>query len=221
MGCVFFYACANHLGIEISKIKIIETIQRVESKILNQGPAGYQDYYPSLFGGVLSLGSKMSGVMVEQLYTPELSNYLEENMSLVYSGESRQSGINNWEVYKSFFDKNNDVVEGLSLIRDAALRGLGHLEKADYPSFVEEIAVEGEIRERLFSGILTLKMKELKEMLRKELKSFKGIKVCGAGGGGCFLIISNEKSATKKVVENFGMTILPFEIMPPVGKLND
>ena len=42
MGCVFFYALAEHLGIKISKHKIIQLIQRVESKILNQGHAGYQ-----------------------------------------------------------------------------------------------------------------------------------------------------------------------------------
>ena len=50
----------------------------------------------------------MSGVIVEQVFTPELAAYLQNNVTLVFSGESRQSGINNWEVYKSFFDKNSD-----------------------------------------------------------------------------------------------------------------
>tara|TARA_B100000925_G_scaffold291342_1_gene279058 strand:+ start:3660 stop:4685 length:1026 start_codon:yes stop_codon:yes gene_type:complete len=221
MGCVFFYALAEHLNVKISKYNIIEIIQRIESKILNQGPAGYQDYYPSLFGGVLSLGSKMSGVSVEQIYTPELARYLQERITLVFSGESRKSGINNWEVYKNFFDRDEGVVLGLSKIRDCSLRALEALKSQNYEAFLEEVSREGRLRESLFEGIMTPGMVKLKSVLKTSLESFRGIKVCGAGGGGCFLIISDQKSEVNSLVESNGMEVLPFEIMQPVGKLND
>lgn len=221
MGCVFFYALTEHLGIKISKHKIIEIIQRIESKILNQGPAGYQDYYPSMFGGVLSLGSKMSGVLVEQVFTPDLARFLEKSLTLVFSGESRQSGINNWEVYKSFFDQSTEVRTGLSKIRDCSTAGLDALKNNNYREFLLQVAKEGEIREGLFSGIMTDKMKKLKVELGDKLENFNGIKVCGAGGGGCFLIISDEKNEVESLVNAAGMKVLPFKIMPPVGKLDD
>ena len=47
----------------------------------------------------------MSGVNVEQIYTPELADYLQRNMTLVFSGESRQSGIKIGRSTKPFLIK--------------------------------------------------------------------------------------------------------------------
>ena len=68
MGATFFSACCDHFSTNYSRNKIVAVVQSIESKILNAGPAGYQDYYPSLFGGVLALKAKVEGVKVEQLY---------------------------------------------------------------------------------------------------------------------------------------------------------
>ena len=50
-------------------------------------------------------------------------------------------------------------------------------------------------------------MKNFKEELSNEIDDFKGTKVCGAGGGGCFLVISKNKSAIRKKAEKFGMIL--------------
>ena len=215
MACVFFNALSEHLSIRMPREKMVEIIQRVESKILNQGPAGYQDYYPALFGGVLCLSSKMSGVVLEQLYTPELVDFLKSNITLVYSGESRKSGINNWEVYKGFFDGDEKIRKGLEEIRDHTLFGIEALKENNYKKFLECICNEGEVREKLFSEILTEKMSQLKVKLANESKSFKGTKVCGAGGGGCFLVVGDDKQEIKTIIDSFGMEVLDFSIEPP------
>ncbi len=221
MGVVFFRALSEHLSLVVPRERMIEITQRVESKILNQGPAGYQDYYPALYGGVLCLSAKMKGVVLKQLYTPELVSFLKENVTLVYSGESRKSGINNWEVYKGFFDGDKKIIQGLSDIRDFTLLGIESLKRDDFEKFVQCICDEGSIREHLFSGIMTEKMVLLKNTLLEKVPSFRGIKVCGAGGGGCFLVIGKGKDSIHEVVQSFGMSVLDFSIEPPSKDLRD
>ena len=55
----------------------------------------------------------------------------------------------------------------------------------------------------------------LKARLSNESKSFKGTKVCGAGGGGCFLVIGDDKQEIKTIIDSFGMEVLDFSIEPP------
>ena len=46
MGAVLFSACCEFFSKELKKEQIVKIVQNIESKILNAGPAGYQDYYP-------------------------------------------------------------------------------------------------------------------------------------------------------------------------------
>ena len=55
MGCVVYRSLCQHFNFNFDPHEAISFIQRVESKILGQGPAGYQDYYPAYFGGILAL----------------------------------------------------------------------------------------------------------------------------------------------------------------------
>ena len=84
-------------------------------------------------------------------------------MSLIYSGESRDSGINNWEVYKRFFDRDKVIREALQKIRDlsrAALNSLGSQTlKSSYAFYPRKVKQ----REGLFSGIMSQKMKSFKK----------------------------------------------------------
>ena len=60
-------------------------------------------------------------------------------------------------------------------------------------------------------------MRELYESLKEEVQEL-GIKVCGAGGGGCFILIHqpNKREIVEKAVTDKGMTILPFKIDSPL-----
>ena len=101
---------------------VLKTVKDIESRILNQGIAGYQDHHPALYGGVLALLPTVGDITVEQLYTDELKKYLESHITLIFSGKSRLSGMNNWEVYKGFFDKNESIRAGLQEISQISLR---------------------------------------------------------------------------------------------------
>ena len=75
MGSLFFKTVSDFLGLKMKREHIVEIVQRVESKVLNQGHTGYQDYYPSLFGGFWLLEAKMSGVSIEQLFTSSFKKF--------------------------------------------------------------------------------------------------------------------------------------------------
>jgi D-glycero-alpha-D-manno-heptose-7-phosphate kinase len=170
-----------------------------------------------MYGGVLALHPIASGVNVEQLFSPELKSCLESQVTLVYSGQTRLSGINNWEVYKKFFDKVPSTREGLKTIADLSFRAYESIMAQDWDELIKLIGLEGAARRELFPGILSSAMASVHTSIINELPHV-GIKVCGAGGGGCFLFTHKEgerEFIEKKVVEA-GMTTLPFEVEHPL-----
>ena len=217
MGVTLFGALADFKQREWTRLEAITQVQNIESRILNAGPAGYQDYYPALYGGVLALIPGLKGIEVKQLYTEELKQQLEEHMTLVFSGETRQSGVTNWEVYKGFFDGVKTARGGLESIAKLSKEAFHAIENKDYPKLFSLVSQEGEYRKELFETILTPKMRELYESLKEEVQEL-GIKVCGAGGGGCFILIHqpNKREIVEKAVTDKGMTILPFKIDSPL-----
>lgn len=217
MGVTFYTALAQYKKLPVDKGQAIRVVNGIESRILDSGPAGYQDYYPALHGGILALHPTVDGVVVEQLYTEELKNALEESVTLVYSGEQRHSGMNNWEVYKGFFDKHFEMRSGLQTISKISSEAYKALKNKDYKLLLQKIGEEGDIRKDQFPGIVTPSMKTLYNKLKEAVPSL-GMKICGAGGGGCFLFIHGPEYAdiVAKGISEAGMTKLNFQVDSPI-----
>jgi D-glycero-alpha-D-manno-heptose-7-phosphate kinase len=217
MGVTCFSALSQYKNISVNRIEAIAKVNAIESRILDSGPAGYQDYYPALFGGVLGLVPTPGHVEVNQLFTDELKSILEQEITLVYSGETRLSGINNWEVYKAFFNKDLEVRRGLAHIAELSFTAFNDIKNKKYSSIAALIASEGEERRRLFPGILTNAMNEMRLELASDSHHF-GMKVCGAGGGGCFLIThkKDDKKSVQDIIKKYQMTELDFIIERPL-----
>lgn len=217
MGVTLYKALCAFTHSDFDIPTAVQRVKGVESRILNQGIAGYQDYYPALTGGILGIVGKEGYIEVEQLYTPELKDYLEMHLSLIYSGQSRASGINNWEVYKGFFDKNPRIINGLKKISEISHQTYQAIKNNRYEEIASLIAAEGVAREELFPGITTEKIQDFVREVKLESDVF-GTKMCGAGGGGCFLLVHNgeSRSLIKQKAEKFGMTVLPFQIERPL-----
>ncbi len=216
MGVVFYRAVNRYLEKSASPDEVITTVQNIESKILDSGPAGYQDYYPAMYGGVLALRPTLTGIDVEQLYSEELKDFLEARVTLLFSGESRRSGINNWEVYKSFFDKDEKVRKGLAQIAEISHQSYESIKDGNFERLIELIKEEGREREKLFPNIVTKNINSFYQKLKSEFPSL-GLKVCGAGGGGCFILIHNpqERENITKLIENSKYQKLDFTISSP------
>lgn len=217
MGVTLYRALCHYTGHSYDRQTAVQRVKAVESRILNQGVAGYQDYFPALTGGVLAIKGIEGEIKVEQLFTEELKEVLENHLTLIYSGQSRASGINNWEVYKGFFDKRPEVIQGLTRIAEISHDTYLALKNRQWDKMLQNIALEGTEREKLFPGITTYKIRQFTGELKKE-GNVLGLKMCGAGGGGCFILV--HKGLDRQVIESkvraHGMEILPFEVESPL-----
>ncbi len=213
MGVTLYKALAKYLDQDFDRLKAINVVQNIESKILNMGPCGYQDYYPALFGGVLALVPTNSKIRVEQLFSEELKEFLEERITLIYSGALRLSAINNWEVYKDFFDKKNGVREGLTEIARLSREAYNAIGESRFEDLLELISKEGKVRESLFENIVTKEIRSFFAELNSQNLA-DGMKMCGAGGGGCFIIVhkAGVHDKIKEEALKASMKVLDFKL---------
>jgi D-glycero-alpha-D-manno-heptose-7-phosphate kinase len=119
--------------------------------------------------------------------------------------------------FKAFFNKDAEVRRGLSAIAELSHTAFTQIKEKNYSSLASLIAEEGEERRKLFPGILTPAMSELRLELKKLGTSF-GMKVCGAGGGGCFLITHQKehKKEVQEFIKKYKMQEMEFIIERPI-----
>src|SRR3954468_11798861 len=91
-------ALARFTGRELTLEEIRVIAQNVEAQLIRV-PTGCQDYYPALYGGVNVIRLQEDGIHREGIDVP--LEELNSRLVLAYTGVPRQSGINNWEVFKS------------------------------------------------------------------------------------------------------------------------
>lgn len=221
MGVTLYQALLRYKGRELKtdteKKEAVSAVNAMEARILDSGPAGYQDYFPALYGGVLALHPRLNQVQVEQLFDQRLKVFLEDHITLVYSGKARLSGINNWEVYKAFFDHDENTRNGLTHIARASLDVYEAIKSGNYSEVLAAIAREGQAREELFPDIVPKDIHNLCQKLTKN-KLITGMKMCGAGGGGCFLLLhgKDDRESLLPYLKEATMEVLKFEIEAPL-----
>lgn len=217
MGVTLYKALCQWTSKHFDRLEAIKIVNAIEATIIDC-PAGYQDYYPALFGGVLALHADVAGVKVEQLFKADLVKVLEENVTLIYSGQTRLSGINNWEVYKAFFDQNDTVRTGLAKIAALSHEAWEVIKNGDFELLPDLIGKEGAVRRTLFPGIVSPEMENLYNQIKTEVPDL-GMKVCGAGGGGCFLLVHSSEQrefVRAQVTQKDGMRVLDFNVAAPL-----
>jgi D-glycero-alpha-D-manno-heptose-7-phosphate kinase len=162
----------------------IEVVRDVETTVI-QVPAGLQDYYGAMYGGLQALRWKAG--KHQRAWLPEdLIGELEKRILLFYSGQSRNSGINNWAMYKSFIDKDKDIRSKFANLSAATHQLEQALLKRQWKAAGEAIAAEWATRKTLASGITTPEIDRAFSEA-SQLTPISG-KICGAGGGGCFFV---------------------------------
>lgn len=217
MGVTLFSALAEYSKKSFTKEEIIWITKGIESRILNQGETGYQDYYPALFGGILAYHPSPGKIKCEQLFSEECKKVLESQITLIFSGKTRLSGMNNWEMYKSFFDKDEKICQGLQEIARISQETYQALKQESYQKIISLIGQEGDQRKNLFPGINSKEMDSFYDTMKKKLPT-AGMKVCGAGGGGCFIVAHEpgDKVSVLELIEEFNMQELDFCIEVPI-----
>lgn len=217
MGSTLYKALCKYTNSGFEVHDAVLKVKGCEARILNQGVPGYQDYYPALVGGILALKGNPGKIEFEQLYSEELKNELESRLTLVYSGISRDSGINNWQVYKDFFDKNESVINSLKEIASISSQTFKAIKEKRFDDVISLISKEGVSRKSLCKSIVPKEVDSLVKLLSKSLDDI-GLKMCGAGGGGCFILTHKacDQDQVKSIVNESGMRILDFSIEKPL-----
>ncbi len=189
----------------------IDIVRDIETTVI-QVPAGLQDYYGAMFGGLQAL--RWNPGKHDRAWLPGgILAGLEHRLLLFYSGQSRNSGINNWALFKAFIDKQGDVRNQFQKITDATVALEAALVARDWEAAGRAITQEWEVRRGLAQGISTPEMDAAFEIARKE--GAPAGKVCGAGGGGCFFVFvpsgdpELKARITKKITAS-GVRQLPF-----------
>lgn len=202
-------ALARFTGRKLSREEMRVLAQNVEAQLINV-PTGCQDYYPALYGGVSAIELAPDGI--HRCAIPVPPEEIEARFVLAYTGAPRQSGINNWEVFKSHIDGERRVFRNFARITEIACAMRAALARPDWGEVGRLLAEEWRLRRTNAPGISTALIEKL---IAAALRS-GGIaaKVCGAGGGGC-VVFYVEKGAKERVAEALrasGGRVLPFQV---------
>jgi len=164
--------------------KFVTIAANVESTVIRV-PAGFQDYYPPLYGSVSSIHFRPDGIEREALEVD--TDELERRIAICYTGEPRMSGINNWEIFKRHIDGDPELFELFDGIRDSARNVREALLANDWGRVAETMQRAYPNRRRLAATITTPQMDQLVE--KALANGAEAAKVCGAGGGGCIAFL--------------------------------
>lgn len=175
-------------------------------------PTGAQDYRPAMYGGIAAIEMGPAGVTRHALDVPLAD--LQSRLVLAYTGQPRDSGINNWDITKRHIDGDRVVIDLCGEIADVARTMRLALEMRDWNAVAEQIRREWDLRKRLAPGVTTSVIDRL--ITRAHLAGARAAKVCGAGGGGCVLFIAepDELPVVRRAIADDGATILDAELDP-------
>ncbi|HKW25443.1 MAG TPA: hypothetical protein VJN48_06635 [Terriglobales bacterium] len=202
-------ALAGFTGRQLSLEEMRVLAQNVEAQLINV-PTGCQDYYPALYGGVSAIELAPDGIHRHAIPVPP--EEVEERFVLAYTGAPRQSGINNWEVFKSHIDGDSKVLRNFDQITEIACAMRAALARPDWGEVGRLLGEEWKLRRTNAPGIST----PLIEKLIAAARRHGGIaaKVCGAGGGGCvvFFVEKGAKGRVAAALAGSGGRVLPFGV---------
>ncbi len=180
----------------------LRVVQDLETTLLKT-PTGYQDYYPAWKGGLNALTAVPGGVEVERIESGP--SFLARHLLLVDTGIEHASGLTNWEAVKRFFDGDRDVREAFHRIAECAARLRDAVRAGDLKGVGSALADEWTARRRLSPAVTNERLDAL--ALAATGAGALAAKVCGAGGGGCMVILApdaGDRTLRKRIGEAGG-----------------
>jgi D-glycero-alpha-D-manno-heptose-7-phosphate kinase len=172
------------VGNRYDERKFVTIAANIESTVIKV-PAGFQDYFPPIYGSVSCIHFRHDGMEREALEVN--TEELERRVAICYTGEPRLSGINNWEIFKRHIDGDAELFELFEGIRDSARNMREALLADDWDRVAATMRKAYPNRKRLAPTITTPQMDMLVE--KALANGAEAAKVCGAGGGGCIAFL--------------------------------
>jgi D-glycero-alpha-D-manno-heptose-7-phosphate kinase len=204
-------ALAKLTGTRMAPEDMRVVAQNVEAQLINV-PTGCQDYYPALYGGANAIHLTPGGITREEIKVAPKE--IDERFLVVYTGAPRQSGINNWEVFKAHINGDKKVVKNFETISEIAQGMRQALKSANWDEVAHLLREEWKLRRSNHEGISTPLIDRLIAVAAKT--GGRAAKVCGAGGGGCviFMVKDGARERVAEALKINGGEVLPCRVSP-------
>jgi D-glycero-alpha-D-manno-heptose-7-phosphate kinase len=196
-------------GRVLGEEELLTLVMNIEAQVIRV-PTGVQDYRPALYGGISAVQLGVTGVERVALMVEPAE--LEQRVVVAYTGASRQSGINNWDVMMRRINGDTVARESFDGIRDAAAGVRLALDRGHWRDLAGHLNAEWEHRKRLAPTVTTKAIDALLDRARKA--GATAGKVCGAGGGGCLFCLTepDRRTDVAAALTKGGAEVLPFTI---------
>jgi len=163
----------------------VEFLRDVETRVLGK-PAGVQDYYPPLGGGLHRLFFEAGRTRVDRRAADPAA--WDRHLTLFDTGAAHSSGMNNWEIFRRRLEGDPEVATNLEAVRRAAERMSAAVERLQFEEIGFSLRQEWEARRKLAPVVSS---PAIERSIDAALAAGAwGGKACGAGGGGCIVILS-------------------------------
>ena len=202
-------ALARWTETEYAAETLLQVAMNIEAQAIDV-PTGLQDYRPAYYGGIAAIELRADAPRRVPLDVDPQA--LAQRIVLAYTGEPRNSGTNNWEIYKRHIDGDPQVFDCFERIRDTAAAMREALARADWHEVGRQIAREWENRKQLAPGVTTPAIEAL--IARACAAGARAAKVCGAGGGGCLICYADPDRipAVREALGAGGARLLDFRM---------
>jgi D-glycero-alpha-D-manno-heptose-7-phosphate kinase len=166
---------------------------------------GIQDQYSAAFGGINYITTMGASVAIQQSagaysqdksISPSTILELEKNTLLVYTGESHNSSDIHSGIHKNYQKQN--LVNAMQELKHVAQTGWTSLLNGDILNFAKLMNESWNLRKQIYP----LRTNELLDSIHKiaHRNGALGSETCGAGGGGCVVILCEDGSRQR--IEN-------------------
>jgi D-glycero-alpha-D-manno-heptose-7-phosphate kinase len=171
--------------VSLQGVDRVDLVRDVETRVLNK-PAGVQDYFPPLGGGLHRIVFEPGRTRAARSdVDPGL---WDRHLTLFDTGASHSSGMNNWEIFKARLEGDTAVARRLEGVRRAAERMAAAAEALDFPAMGRALGEEWDARREL-APVVSTPLIERAIAAAGSAGAWAG-KACGAGGGGCVVFLS-------------------------------
>ncbi len=197
-------------GREMSRMDIAAVANLLEVDELGI-EGGKQDQYAAACGGLSFMTFKDPDVTVERLEpSRDFMMELEKSMLLVYTGKSRLSGDIISTVMGAYKRNEQAMTEPLLNLRQAAYDMRDAIIDEDIERVGAVLNANWENQKRLYDEMTTPKIDALFSVA--EPAGLLGGKACGAGGGGCIVLLCepDREHLVRREVEDLGGHCIEF-----------
>jgi D-glycero-alpha-D-manno-heptose-7-phosphate kinase len=201
-------ALARFAGERLGPERLLRRVMNTEAVELGV-PTGNQDYLAAIHGGLAAYHHEADGTRREKIAVPR---GLESRLVLAYTGEPRHSGFSNWDMFRRFVEGERVTVRRMESIARIARELRDALVDGELDQAGRLVGEEGRLRYRLAPSVGTEALVRADRAARRA--GALGVKVCGAGGGGCLVAFAREgkAEAVARAIEGSGARVLDASI---------